>query len=218
MFENRVFILDQFIIDGHYVSELRRLRWEIESRAADGRIYVVDCGANVGLFGLFAPWILRPAVLGVGFEPFSENRLLCEENWQRHELLAVRPEALADTDQREMPLYVQTTTAATIVNAEVTVPAPHTTTVETARLDTLWPQLGFPRLDVVKLDIEGAEELALAGAVETIAQHRPFVICSYEHRSNDPDKLIALFDRIGEYSHRDDAERKLLTFEPRTLR
>jgi FkbM family methyltransferase len=214
MFESRVFILDQFIVGGHYVSELRRLRREIESRAGDGRVYIADCGANVGLFGLFSSLLLRPQVSGVGFEPFHENRLLCGENWRRHQRLVVRPEALADVDTSAAPLYVRTTTGATIVDAEVTEPVPHTEQASLARLDTLWPELDLPRVDLVKLDIEGAEESALTGAIETIGRQRPFVICSYEHRTNDPQRLIALFAGIGGYSHRDDPSRKLLTFEP----
>jgi FkbM family methyltransferase len=214
MFESRVFVLDQLLVGDHYLRELRRLRDRIEARASDRRLHVLDCGANVGLFTLCSRFVLRPRVRVVGFEPFHENRLLCERNWKGSCDLVVRPEALADVDQQGIPLYVRSTTGATIVEEEAAGFDVAPVQVDTARLDALWPQLGLPRADLVKLDIEGAEEAALAGAAETIARDRPFVICSYEHPTNHPERLVELLDAIGGYTHADDPIRRLLTFEP----
>lgn len=50
-------------------------------------------------------------------------------------------------------------------------------TVETARLDDVIPHDLAPAL--IKIDVEGAEELVLRGAQETLARHRPLVV--FEH-------------------------------------
>ena len=87
--------------------------------------------------------------------------------------------------------------------------------VAAARLDTLWPHVGLPRVDLLKLDVEGAEEAALTGAAETIGRHRPFILCSYEHASNDRDRLTEIVKGIDRgYLSRDIPDLQLLTFEP----
>jgi hypothetical protein len=60
--------------------------------------------------------------------------------------------------------------------------------------------LGLDRVDFVKMDIEGAERHALAGASEMIARHRPrMAICVY-HLSDDPQVIpAAVLKAIRDY-------------------
>jgi hypothetical protein len=48
--------------------------------------------------------------------------------------------------------------------------------VPVRRLDDVLDELGILRVDVIKLDIEGAEWIALRGAVNTLARCRPTLI------------------------------------------
>src|SRR6202035_1513131 len=62
-------------------------------------------------------------------------------------------------------------------------------------LDGLWPTLGNPRLDVIKVDIEGHEDRFLEGGAHTIASHRPVILmegCRWfsEQRGVDFDRVI----------------------------
>jgi FkbM family methyltransferase len=219
-FTDRMFIVDEFIVTGQYVHALREWRADLTRRATGRTLYVLDAGANIGLFSLFAANVLRTRIHAIGFEPLPANRVLCERNW-RHLAHTLRPEALADTDSTDVTLYVPSTTAATLQQQEseafafrfgTDVP---TATVKVARLDSLWPDLGAPRVDLIKLDIEGAEERALTGASATLAENRPFVICSYEHPSNDRDRIIALVASSGTtYEVVDDTRGRLLLFAP----
>ena len=53
-------------------------------------------------------------------------------------------------------------------------------------LDDIVDDLGLDRVDVIKMDIEGAERVALQGARRTIRRFRPrMAICTY-HRIDDP--------------------------------
>lgn len=74
--------------------------------------------------------------------------------------------------------------------------------------------LDLPRVDVLKLDIEGSEEAALAGAQRTIARDRPVVLCSYEHVSNDVQRITRLLSVCGSYRVVDDARMRVLAFLP----
>lgn len=49
-------------------------------------------------------------------------------------------------------------------------------TVRTRRLDDVVEERGLTRVDVIKLDVEGAELAALRGAERTLAEHRPLVL------------------------------------------
>ena len=62
-------------------------------------------------------------------------------------------------------------------------------TVPLVRLDSL----GLRRVGLIKIDVEGMEEKVLAGARETIARERPFVLL--ETIKSDRDALRALFTR-----------------------
>lgn len=57
-----------------------------------------------------------------------------------------------------------------------------TITVPTCTIDTLCTGI---RPDLIKLDVEGAEAAALAGAEKTIAAHRPALSVSLYHRTED---------------------------------
>ncbi len=45
--------------------------------------------------------------------------------------------------------------------------------VPVVRIDQLVAELGLPRVDFIKLDIEGAEREALRGAVQVLKKYRP---------------------------------------------
>ena len=64
--------------------------------------------------------------------------------------------------------------------AKATVKLPLTT------IDKLVSELGLPRVDFIKMDIEGAEVRAVEGARETISRHRPRLSLSVYHQDDHP--------------------------------
>jgi len=56
----------------------------------------------------------------------------------------------------------------------------------------------FPRLDLLKADVEGMEEQVLAGAMETIARHRPMLYVEDDR----PEKSELLHSRIRSLGYR----------------
>jgi FkbM family methyltransferase len=218
-------LLAEFAVRRSYLDQLDWLRPTLGGVDSDDRaLYVVDAGANVGLFTLFVHSELPGLRLSaVGFEPLSANRALCESNWARNGLKAtVRPEALANRHGERAVIHLISTTGATINPDEARAyeeararKVPEGEIVELATLDALWSSLGLARVDLLKLDIEGAEEWALQGAAHVIAAHHPAIICSYEHSTNSSDTIKELVMSQGAYDVLDSHEGRLLAFRPR---
>lgn len=57
--------------------------------------------------------------------------------------------------------------------------------VETATIDDTMEKLGLPRVDFIKMDVEGAELEALRGAESSIRQYRPKLAISLYHKPED---------------------------------
>jgi hypothetical protein len=77
-----------------------------------------------------------------------------------------------------------------------------TVTVATRTLDDLVPGETGRRLSLVKLDIEGAESLALAGARRLLAEHRPAIYCEFNDivlrdAGSSAAELLEQFGAIG---------------------
>ena len=65
--------------------------------------------------------------------------------------------------------------------------------IEVVPLDDLVRELKLERVDFIKMDIEGAERHALAGARETLRSFRPRLMLDSYHR---PDDMTAFRDVI----------------------
>lgn len=84
--------------------------------------------------------------------------------------------------------------------------------VRTGTLDELLLGLDLSRVDLIKCDVEGAEELVFRGADATLRRWSPIVICEIEQRhlgryDRSADEIVALFDRYGYRPYRYDAGR-----------
>lgn len=56
--------------------------------------------------------------------------------------------------------------------------------VQTDRLDAVLQRAGSPKVDFIKIDVEGADHLVLEGATECIRRDRPVIVFEFGERSN----------------------------------
>jgi len=156
-----------------------------EVRVRPGDI-VLDCGANVGLFTRKA--LARGARLVVAIEPAPQNLECLRRNLAREieqGRVIVYPKGVWDhEDVLTLRVDPANTAAASFVMGsngwESVTHVPLTT------IDRLVEELNLPRVDYIKMDIEGAETRALHGAAETLKRWRPRLAISAYHLPGDP--------------------------------
>jgi FkbM family methyltransferase len=195
-----LWIRSPLVIEGLMLGYLKRL-----VRPGD---VVYDIGANVGLYTRFA--IEFGAARTIAFEPMADNIELLRRNAALARDGAAKIEvlelAVGDSDGEEL-LQVDDVMSATASLDRVRggAPseghqlygiAPKTQRVKVAKLDTLVfeQKLAPPR--VMKIDIEGAELLALRGASRVLREHRPSLAIEI-HSADIGRDVLALLGEHG---------------------
>ena len=175
------------------------LNWR---RQAHGEgCFAVDCGANIGV--MTVEWAAH--MLGWGnvlaFEMQRRIFYACAGNIAIHNCFNadVRWAAVGKFDGEVDAPVLDYTKPASIgslglnPSADVGQAIKRTERVQALRLDSL----GLPRLDLLKIDVEGAEHDVLSGAAETISRCRPYIIV--EHLKSS-EVLLRLLTDMG-YGH-----------------
>ena len=150
---------------------------------------VLDCGAHVGVFTRVA--VAAGAKLVVAIEPSPKN-LECLRRNMAPEIAAGRvaivPEGVWHEDGK-LPFHMDPSNSAgnTLMASEASRPV--TIEVPLTTIDKLAIRLNLPRVDFIKMDIEGAEQNALKGAKSTISKDHPrMAICAY-HTTTDAEMV-----------------------------
>ena len=164
---------------------------------------VLDCGANIGIFTRTA--LSRGASLVVGIEPSPQTLNAFRRNFEkeiREGRVVAYPKGVWDHDA-EMDLSVDEA-----FQARDSLVLPQGGPVPKIRvplttIDELVAELKLPRVDFIKMDIEGAEKPAIKGAEKTIKRFRPRMSLSSEHLKDDFTAIPALVHSIEpNYTHR----------------
>ncbi len=143
----------------------------------------VDAGANHGEFSIAAARIARLGKV-IAFEPVAQyqQRLLANIALNNFKQVQVMPLALGDVDG-ELPIYDQEAIYSDGTRHEGLPTLFASVSRDTARevvavrrLDDVLMEIKIARVDIMKFDIEGAEWIALRGAINTLVKYRPILI------------------------------------------
>ncbi len=160
-------------------------QWEVYGREGfdvrDGEV-VIDCGANVGIFTRRA--LENGARLVVAVEPSPENVVCLRRNFA-DELAAGRVilREIGVWDQATvLPLYHGPSSAVdSFVWTWESTPQPaERLEIPVTTIDAIVDELGLEQVDLLKLDVEGAEARAILGARDTIKRYRSRIVFDAE--------------------------------------
>ncbi len=134
----------------------------------------LDIGGNKGDFALFAATLVGPDGRVICFEPHPDNAAWIRKSVDMNgfEHLAVEELALADRNS-EATLNIGGKSGQH--SLETRKSDRGSLTVRTMTLDHYVETEGLERVHAIKIDVEGAEDLVVAGASRTLARDRPVV-------------------------------------------
>lgn len=147
----------------------------------------LDVGANMGLYTLFAARKVTERGVVLAIEPSSREFQRLKKNVEANSLRNVRLLQVAVANwQSEADLLIAMQERSghnTLGTFGYNTQLESKEHVQVERLDDVIRREGLTRLDVVKMDIEGAELLALQGAAQTLTRFRPIVLLELSDRS-----------------------------------
>jgi FkbM family methyltransferase len=140
----------------------------------------IDVGANDGLFTLFAGRRVGPAGHVWSFEPSQREFIRLRRNMQLNDLGNVRTFQLALAHchgQAEMKIADDEHSGQNTLGAfAYPIDLVRRESVTTCRLDDLVQQDYLRQIDIIKLDVEGAELSVLTGAAGVLREQRPLLL------------------------------------------
>jgi FkbM family methyltransferase len=149
---------------------------------------VVDVGANEGLFTLFFRKRVGPGGRVIALEPSERELVHLRRNLRINRFLDVDVVPLAVSDHVGRARLNLAEAGHAGHNALGTPAAPWVSVVdqvevEVSTLDSLSDAQNWPRIDLIKMDIEGSELRALRGADRLLARDRPMLLLEAEQES-----------------------------------
>jgi len=190
------FIKRNFINNSAFKIEGPYERGQVSLKGDD---VVLDMGANIGIFSVFAAKKTKKVI---AFEPIKITRGFLEENIKKNNInnVEVVPFALGD-ENKEVSFSVE---EGSLGSSSVMREGEEGLSVEKVqqyRLDDILLKKNISQVDFIKADIEGAERFMLMGAEKTIKKNKPKIsICIY-HLPDDPEVIEDILRRyVPEYN------------------
>jgi len=183
---------------------------------------VLDIGANLGYYSLLAARMMGPSGIVFAFEPAKENFIMLKKNIDANHYENIRsvPKAVSEVTGK-VTLYVSEAHSGDhrIYDGGE---KREKYEIDTVALDDFLP-IGT-KLDLIKMDIQGAEMLALQG-MQRVLQDNPDIIIMSEFWpeglracGSSPEKFLSFFkDRDFQIAYINDADGNTRSMPPEQL-
>lgn len=138
---------------------------------------VVDAGANCGIYTVVAARLVGPSGRVLSFEPGSQAFSVLEKNIEINQLRNVRAyrAALCDKDGKARLYHSEQGQTSFSLGCPKNAPGKFEE-VTTRTLESVLEEEVADRVGLIKLDVEGAEELVLRGVEKILARSHPKII------------------------------------------
>jgi len=178
---------DDFVLPFNLAEQERKIYGTGEQDVKPGDV-VLDCGANIGVFT--RPALEKGARLVVAIEPAPENIESLKRNFKAEiaagKVIIVEKGVWDKDDVLLLKRDPHNTAADSFVMLKDGTPG---VKVPLTTIDKLVAELKLDRVDYIKMDIEGAEQRALTGGLQTVGGYHPRLSISAYHMPDDPVKI-----------------------------
>jgi FkbM family methyltransferase len=135
---------------------------------------VVDIGANIGFYTLLAASRIGQAGKVIAFEPSADNCELLRRSLRKNDLNNVTIHTNAVSDANRVLCFTMQESTAVTSRPDT---AKGSFQVNALALDSFLKD--EPRIDLVKIDIDGGEGLALKGMTQLLKRHHPVLFTEF---------------------------------------
>ena len=154
---------------------------------------IMDCGAHIGNCAvLFSRFVGKEGIV-IALEPFEESFKTLQNRAQRlrrKNIIAINKGVWNNTGRFSLRVFSNTISCKVVEDVNVVNTKNKHKYIDCITIDDLMNELKIKRLDMIKMDIEGAEIEALQGSENTLSDYKPRVaIASYHNRDNKPTYL-----------------------------
>ena len=136
---------------------------------------VFDCGANIGIYSCAFGALVGKSGRVISFEPQDYAVAALLNNTRLNGFKQVSVEQVCVSD-RQGTAILDTSLGEVQASIVRDYGGERTQSVSTTTLTTIAERLGISRLDLIKMDIEGAELPALIGGAELLRRYRPILV------------------------------------------
>jgi FkbM family methyltransferase len=183
--------------NAYLVNTYEPITVELAQRLCQPGMQILDMGAHVGYFSLLFSVLVGPAGQVYTLEPNPENLKKIKSMIEINGLQNIRVFPFAASDQTGDVQFITENTGS--MGHITTLPAESrdaVVTVRAVRMDDLAFDHGVDRIDLIKMDVEGAELKALAGMSGLIRRCHPTIICEWHPAVAGPNYRTA-FEGLG---------------------
>lgn len=186
------FTLYTFVYDNLYTYAQGKTHIQVEKGD-----YVFDCGAAFCDTALHFAWKAGTDGRVFSYDPNEKMVSIGRHNLDLNPkyLPCVALFELGMADRSDEAAFLLNSVASRIVRAEKGTRG--TASIRTTSIDHEMERLEIPKVDFIKMDIEGAELAALAGAEKTIRQFKPKLAISMYHKDEDMRDIPQFIDSLG---------------------
>jgi FkbM family methyltransferase len=132
---------------------------------------VIDIGAHVGYFTLLAAGLVGAKGTVLAFEPEPDNYSILEKNIELNGYRNIVPLRIAASEQMgSAELFLTASESGQHSIYHHGLPERGSVSVETTTIDTVLQKLGCSHVDLVKIDVEGAEIVVLGGMAQLLGR------------------------------------------------
>lgn len=136
----------------------------------------VDIGANIGFFSMLAASVVGDAGKVFAFEPYQYNVKMLYHSVQVNGFSQINIFPFAVANKNGLFIYSNEASNGKIEAVSDMQMSFSSDLVYAVRLDDFLPS---ERLDIIKIDVEGAEYMALSGACNLLRKHRPVIFSEF---------------------------------------
>lgn len=173
----------------------------ILSRLRQGMSFV-DIGANIGYYSLLSSRLVDTTGHVYAFEPDPTAYRYLVRNLTKNDCINVTARELAITETTGTARFTRNQLERGYVDGSP-VESPASISVSTTSLDDYFAGSNWPRIDAIKLDVEGGERLAILGMRETVKRNpgawliMELNLGATMRSGADPNELLNLVRSLG---------------------